>query len=74
MEKNIKSVKTDLRAEISELKQSHETTEAEVSSIKHENIKLKSEVIAVRSNISDLEQYSRVNKLIVTGVPVTYVQ
>lgn len=68
---DVKSSFNVLRQEFAAVKQSQDTVVSEVNVLKEDNLALASEINFLRSQVIDLQQYSRINNVIITGIPVT---
>lgn len=74
VERGLDDLKTDIttmKEDIAGLKTSVSQTTEELQNVKAENNSTKTELREIRKAVDDLEQYSRINNLIITGVPVT---
>lgn len=67
----VKGEISDIKSELLSLKVRNESLCAEVDKLKEENNNLKADVSLVFSQLHELQQYSRINNLLVSGIPVT---
>lgn len=74
LEDRLNTVCTDiseLKIQVGEDKLKNEETSNNVNLLLEENVKLKKDLAAVRREVMDLQQHSRKNNILVSGVPVT---
>lgn len=74
LSEDVKAVKLDisaLKSDLSDLKDEQNKLTQELVSVKAENSAMQSELKNLRESVQHLEQYSRVNNLMINGIPVT---